>query len=103
MTKVLRHDPRLNVDEYGFAYCEDIIRALSNKSLYYLSASELPTRADLIHVVNTQEKGRYEATSLTGEGGPYDLLIRCVQAHSGQIAWQLVREKAFTLSTRSRT
>ena len=99
MTRVLRHDPRLNVDGHGFAYCEDILRALGNKEIYHLTASEFPRRADLIHVVNTQEKGRYEATALTGDGAPFDLLIRCVQAHSGQVAAQLNRDLAFTRVT----
>ena len=100
MTRALRHDQRLSVDPMGFAYCEDIIRVLSNKSAYYLSSSELPTRADLIHVVSTEEKGRYECTALSGDAGPYTILIRCVQAHSGQIAEQLNRDLAFTRVTR---
>ena len=39
MTRVLRHDPRLNVDGHGFAYCEDIPRALGNREIYHLTAS----------------------------------------------------------------
>ena len=99
LTRVLRHDSRINVDGHGFAYCEDILRALGNKEVYHLMPAEFARRADLIHVVSTQEKGRYEATALTGDGAPFDLLIRCVQAHSGQIAAQLNRELAFTRVT----
>ena len=64
LTRVLRHDAHIRVSGHGFAYCEDILRAMSNREVYHLKPAEMPKRADLIHIVNTQEKGRYEATSL---------------------------------------
>ncbi len=38
-----------------------------------------PTTSDLLYVVAIQEKGRFQATCLTGSLEPYDVLVRCVQ------------------------
>ena len=99
--KCLRHDWHLVADESGFAFCEDIIYALGDKKIYHLNyhLNEMPTVADLIYVVEHEEKGRYEATSVRGTGRRYDLLIRCVQGHSGSIGRQLVDAEAFTQVT----
>ena len=99
LCRALRHSKFLTVDDQGFAYVEDIVHVLSDTTTYHLSATDKPTVADLVFIVATQDKGRYEAASLKGKGNIYDLLIRCVQGHSGNIARQLVREKAFTQVT----
>ena len=92
------------VDESGFAFCEDIIYALGDKKKYHLNYhfGEMPTVADLVYVVQHEEKGRYEATSVNGTGRPLDLLIRCVQGHSGSIGRQLLESEAFTQVTDAR-
>ena len=55
-----------------------------------------PTTSDLLYVVATQEKGRLQATCLTGSLEPYDVLIRSIQGHSGDIDKQMNPERAHT-------
>ena len=50
---------------------------------------------DLLFIIATQDKGRYECSSLAGTGERFDLLIRCVQGHSGNVAEQMVHNEAF--------
>ena len=78
MNKALRHSMDLPVDPQGFAYVEDIIYVLGDLTYYHLKAP--PTVADLMFVLATQDKGRYQASSRAGTGNALDLLIRTVQA-----------------------
>ena len=50
-------------------------------------------------VVSTQEKLRFQASSLKGTGAPRDFMIRNVQGHSGAISRQVVLDKAHTRVT----
>ena len=87
MNRALRHAWDLQVDLQGFAYVEDFVYVLGDLGRYHLKAP--PTVADLMFIIATQDKGRYQASSLTGSGAPFDLLVRTVQGHSGAIARQI--------------
>ena len=92
LNRALRHSQRLHVNPEGFAWLEDIIWELGNAT-YHLDV--VPGFDDILFIVATQDKGRYECSSVDGTGGRFDLLIRCVQGHSGNIAAQMVHNEAF--------
>ena len=76
----------------GFAFVEDIVYALGDIPRYHLK--EYPSAADIMFIVSTQERGRYEATSLRGTSTVRDLLVRTVQGHSGHVARQIDPDQA---------
>ena len=45
-------------------------------------------------LVATQERGRYEATSLAGTGAERDFMVRTIQGHSGGCARQIDLDQA---------
>ena len=92
LNKALRHSPRLNVNTEGFAFVEDVLFEIGDSS-YHLDAE--PELDDLMFIIATQDKGRYECSSITGSGERFDLLIRTVQGHSGAIARHINHEEAF--------
>ena len=55
----------------------------------------MPGFDDLLFIIATQDKGRYECSSIAGTGERFDLLVRCVQGHSGNIAAHMVHNEAF--------
>ena len=85
----------LPVDPQGFAYVEDILYVLGDFPSYHLKTS--PTVADLMFVLATQDKGRYQASSRDGTGKAFDFLIRTAQGHSAPIARQIVPERAYNI------
>ena len=83
------------MNEQGFAFAEDIVFALENDS----RRGPNPDIADLMFIVSTQEKLRFQASSLNGTGATRDFMIRNVQGHSGAISRQVDLDKAHTRDT----
>ncbi len=95
LNTLLRHNTTFPVNEQGFAFAEDIVFALENDS----RRGPNPDIADLMFVVKTQEKLRFQASSLKGTGATRDFMIRNVQGHSGNISRQVTLDKAHTRVT----
>ena len=76
----------------GFSFVEDVVYSLADTSRYRLH--DVPTAADILFVVSTQDRGLYEATSLAGTGGERDFMVRTIQGQSGAVARQIDLDQA---------
>ncbi len=93
LNRLLRHDTTFPVNEQGFAFAEDIVFALGHSH-----RGPNPDIADLMFLVSTQDRLRFQATSLGGSGARA-FMIRNVQGHSGHISRQVDLDKAHTRVT----
>ncbi len=92
---LLRHNTTFPVNTQGFAFAEDIVFALENER----RRGPHPDIADLMFIVSTQVKLRFQASSLNGTGANRDFMIRNVQGHSGAISRQVDLDAAHTRVT----
>ncbi len=96
LNRLLRHSIHLPVNQQGFSFVEDVVYALGH---YTYRLTELPTVADIMFLVATQDRGRYEATSLRGTGAARDFMVQPIQGHSGGCARQIDLDQAHTRLT----
>ncbi len=96
LNKLLRHNVSFPLNRQGFAFAEDIVYALQQERHREFPH---PDVADLIFIVSTQQRLRFQATSLAGTGGYRDFMIRTVQGQSGAIARQIDLDAAHTRIT----
>ncbi len=84
MNRALRHDDHLRVTPLGFTWIWDLQKVLRHPP-YRIDA----TVAEVSFVVARERAGRFEIAAPTSDFNEQDVVIRCVQGHSGN---NIVRE-----------
>ena len=85
MNRALRHDDNLPVNLLGFAWVTNLQFVLR----HYPYRMGDPSVADLMFVVAKEREGRFEVAAHSSDFDERDVIIRCVQGHSGNVVAQM--------------
>ncbi len=100
VNKCIRHSEFLTVSPDGWSYLTDVGYIIwKNPGLYYqISRHHKPTEAEMMYAieVSSSRKDRFQVSALSGDRKEFNLMIRAVQGHSGQLGRVLEDNKAFT-------
>ena len=97
LKKCIRHSDYLMMSPDGWSYLTDVGYIIwQNPGLCYnISRDHRPTEAEMMFAIEQSKSGRYQVSALTRDRKEFNIMIRAVQGHSGQLGRMLDENKAF--------